>query len=58
MKPTVHILGIHLPGKKIVLTAGSANAVANVYIPTPLQRHFGRLTDGPFDRLTYLEQHS
>jgi hypothetical protein len=27
MKPTVHVLGIHLPGQKIVLTSGPGDAL-------------------------------
>jgi hypothetical protein len=58
MKPTVQILGIHFPGKKIVLTAGPTDAVEKPDIPSPLERYLGRPTDNAFDRLTYLEYHS
>jgi hypothetical protein len=58
MKPTVPMLGIHLSGKKIVLTAGPADAVENLDIPSHLERYLGRPTDSSFDQLTYLEYHS
>jgi hypothetical protein len=53
MKPSVQILGIHLPGKKIILTAGPADAVEKGNIPNPIEKCLGRLTDSSFDQLTY-----
>jgi hypothetical protein len=58
VKPTVQILGSHLPGKKIVSTVGPADAVKNVDIPSPLESSLGRPTDSSFDQLTYIERHS
>jgi hypothetical protein len=58
MKPTVQILRIHLPDKKIVLTAPPADAVEKVDIPSSLETFLGRPTDSSSDQLTYLEYHS
>jgi hypothetical protein len=58
MKPAVVILGIHFPGKKVVLTASPADALKKVDIPSSLERYLGRPTDSSFDELTYLEYHS
>jgi hypothetical protein len=54
MKPTVQILGMHLPGKKIVLTAWPADAVEKLDIRSPLERYLGCPTDISLDQLTYL----
>jgi hypothetical protein len=58
MKPTVQIFGLHLPGKKIVLTSGPADALDKVDVPSPLERYLGRPTDNSFNQVTYLEYHS
>jgi hypothetical protein len=58
MKPTVHVLGIHLPGQTIVLTSGPGDALEKIDIPNPLERHFGRPIDSLYDRLTYIDCHS
>jgi hypothetical protein len=58
MKPTVMILGIHLPGKKVVLTVSPDDALKKVDIPSSLERCLGRPMDSSFDALTYLEYHS
>jgi hypothetical protein len=58
MQPSVQILGIHLPGKKRVLTAGPGDAVEKADIPSPIEKYFGRPIDSSFDQLTYLKHHS
>jgi hypothetical protein len=58
MKPTVHVLGIHLPGQKIVLTSGLGDALENIDISSPLERYFGRPIDSSYDQLTYIDYHS
>jgi DNA polymerase III delta prime subunit len=58
MKPSVRILGIHLPGQKIVLTSGPGDSRDKIDIPSPLERYFGRPKDCRYDELTYLEYHS
>jgi hypothetical protein len=50
MKPTVQILAIHLPGKKIMLVAGPADAVDWVDIPSALERYLGLPTDSSFSQ--------
>jgi hypothetical protein len=37
MKPTVHVLGIHLPGQKIVLTSGPGDALERIDIQALLK---------------------
>jgi hypothetical protein len=58
IKPTVQFLGIHLPGKKIVLRAAPVDPVESVGIPSPIEKYLGRPTDSSFDHLTYLDYHS
>jgi hypothetical protein len=58
MKPTVHVLGIHLPGQKIVLTSGPGDALEKIAIPSPLERCFGRPIDSLYDQLAYIDYHS
>jgi hypothetical protein len=58
MKPTVHVLGIHLPGQKIVLTSEPGDALEKIDISSPLKRYFGRPIDTSYDQLTYLDYHS
>jgi hypothetical protein len=58
MKPTVHVLGIHLPGQKIVLTSWPGGALEKIDIPSPLERYFGRPIDSSYDQLTYIDYHS
>jgi hypothetical protein len=58
MKPTVIILGIHLPGEKTVLTSGRADALPMVDVLSPLERCLGRPRDSVFHHLTYLDDHS
>jgi hypothetical protein len=58
MKRTVHVLGIHLPGQKIVLTSGPGDALKKINIPSPLERYFGRPSDSSYDQLTYIAYHS
>jgi hypothetical protein len=57
MKPIVHVLGIHLPGQKIVLTSGPGDALEKTGIPSPLERYFGRPVDRGYDELTYVDYH-
>jgi hypothetical protein len=40
MKPTVHVLGIHLPEQKIVLTSGPGDALEKIDIPSPFEKIF------------------
>jgi hypothetical protein len=58
MKPTVIILGIHLPGQKIVLTTGRADALQKADVPSPLEMYLGRPKDSSFHDLTDLDHHS
>jgi hypothetical protein len=58
MKPTVHVLGIRLPGQKIVLTSGLGDALEKIDIPNPLERYFGCPIDSSYDQLTYSDYHS
>jgi hypothetical protein len=58
MKPIVHVLGIHLPRQKIVLTSGPGDTLENIAIPSPLERYFGRPIDGSYDQWTYIDHHS
>jgi hypothetical protein len=58
MKPTVHVLGIHLPGQKIVLTSGPGDALEKIDIPSPLERYFGHPIDSSYDELTCIDYHS
>jgi hypothetical protein len=51
MKPTVHVLGIHLPGQKIALTSGPGDALETIDIPSPLERYFGCPIDSSYDHL-------
>jgi hypothetical protein len=58
MKPTIHVLGIHLPGQKIVLISGPGDALEKIDIPRPLEKRFGRPIDSSYDQLTYIDHHS
>jgi hypothetical protein len=58
LKPTVPILGIHLPGQKIVLTSGPDDALDKVDVPSPLEAYFGRPTQDSYHELIDLEEHS
>jgi hypothetical protein len=58
MKPTVHVLGIHVPGHKIVLTSRPDEALQKDYITSPLDGYSGRATDNSYDQLAYIEHHS
>jgi hypothetical protein len=58
MKPTLHVLGIHLPRQKIVLTSGPDDALEKIDIPSPLERYFGRPIDRSYDQLTYIDSRS
>jgi hypothetical protein len=58
MKPTVHVLGIHLPEQKIVLASGPGDALEKIDIPSPLERYFGGPIDSSYDQLTYIDSHS
>jgi hypothetical protein len=58
MKPTVHVLGIHLPGQKIVLTSKPGDALEKIDIPRPLERYFDRPIDSSYDQLIFLDYHS
>jgi hypothetical protein len=58
MKPTVHVLGLHLPGQKIVLTYAPGEALEKTDIPGPLERYFGRPIDSSYDQLTYIDSES
>jgi hypothetical protein len=53
MKLTVHVLGIHLLGQKIVLISGLGDALEKINIPSPLERYFGRPIDSSYDQLAY-----
>jgi hypothetical protein len=55
MKPTVHVLGIHLPGPKIVLTFGPGDALEKIDIPSPLEKYFRHPIDNSYDQLTYID---
>jgi hypothetical protein len=58
MEPTVHVLGIHFPGQKIVLTSGPGDALEKIDIPSPLEGCFGCLIDSSYEQLTYIDYHS
>jgi hypothetical protein len=58
MKPTVHVLGIHLPGQKIVWISEPGDALEKIDVSNPLERYFGLPIDSPYDQLTYLDYHS
>jgi hypothetical protein len=58
MKPTVHVLGIHLPGQKIVSTYGPGDALEKIDTPSPLERYFGRPIDSSYDQSSYIDYHS
>jgi hypothetical protein len=58
MKPTVHVLGIHLPGQKIAFTSRPDDAFEKIDIQSPLERYFGRPIDSSYDQLTSLDCHS
>jgi hypothetical protein len=53
MKPSDHVLGIHLPRQKIILTSGPSDALEKIDIPSPLDRCFGRPINSSYDQLTY-----
>jgi hypothetical protein len=53
-----HVLGIQLPGQKMVLTSGLGDALEKSGIPNPLERYFGRPIDSSYDQLTYIDYHS
>jgi hypothetical protein len=57
MKPTIHVLEIHLPGQKIVLTSGPGDALEKIVIPSPLERYFNRPIDSSYDQSTYIDYH-
>jgi hypothetical protein len=58
LKSIVHLLGIHLPGQKMVLTSGLGDALEKINIPSPLERDFSRPIDSSYDQLTYIDYHS
>jgi hypothetical protein len=58
MKPTVRSLGIHLPGKKVVLAACQSDPLGRVDIPSPLERYLNRCPDVRFDAISYIEDYS
>jgi hypothetical protein len=58
MKPTVHVLGVHLLGQKIVLTSGPGDALEKSDILSPLEGYFGRPIDSSYDQLIYIDYHS
>jgi hypothetical protein len=58
IKLIVHVLGIHLPGQKIVLTSGPGGALENNDFPSPLERYFSRPIDSSYDQLIYINHHS
>jgi hypothetical protein len=58
MKPTVHVLGIHLPGQKIILTSGPGDSLEKIDIPNLLERSFSRPIDSSYDQLTDIDDHS
>jgi hypothetical protein len=53
MKPTAHVLGIHLPGQKIVLTSGPGGALEKIDIARGLERYLDRPIDSSDDQLTF-----
>jgi hypothetical protein len=55
MKSTVHILGIHVPGQKIVLTSESDGGLEKIDIQSLLEKYFGRPIDSLHDHLTYVD---
>jgi hypothetical protein len=55
MKSTVQILGVGLPGKKMLLTSGPVDALDRVDMPNPIERHFGRRIGSSFDQPTHLK---
>jgi hypothetical protein len=58
MKPTVHVLRIHLPGQKIVLISELGEALEKIDVSSPLERYFGRPIDSSYNQLTYRDYHS
>jgi hypothetical protein len=58
MKPTVHVLGIHLPGQKTALTSGPDDTLGKIDISSPLERYFGHPIDSSYDQLTDIDYHS
>jgi hypothetical protein len=58
MKPTVRSLGVHLPGKKVILAACKPEALMKVDSPSPLERYLGRSADESFDHLTYADYYA
>jgi hypothetical protein len=49
MKPIVNVLGIHIPGQKIILRSEPGDALEKIDIPGPLERYFGRPIDSSCD---------
>jgi hypothetical protein len=58
MKPIVHVLGIHFPGQKIVLTSGPGDALEKIDIAGPLEKYFDRPIDSSYDQLAYIDYRS
>jgi hypothetical protein len=58
MKRSVRILGIHLPGQKMVLASSTSDSLHKIDIPSPLERYLGRPKDYRYDQLPGLEYHS
>jgi hypothetical protein len=58
MTPAAYVLGIHLPGQKVVLTSDPGDVLEKIDIPSPLERYFGRLTDSSYDQLACIDYHS
>jgi hypothetical protein len=58
MKPRVRSLGIHLPGKKIVMTSGGADRPVQVDVPSPLERYLGRPLGHRYEILTFMEYYA
>jgi hypothetical protein len=58
MKPTVHILAIHLPAQKIVLARDPDESLKRIHIVSPFERWFGRPIDSSHDQLIYIGDHS
>jgi hypothetical protein len=57
MKPTVIILGIQVPGQKIVLTSCREDALQKFDVPSPLERYLGRPRNSSYHYVTYLGYH-
>jgi hypothetical protein len=58
MKSTVHILGIHVPGHKIVFMSRPDEALQKDDIRGPPDGYSGRATDSSYDQLTYIGHRS